>query len=393
MNLLFVTEARFSKCPNGNIFSSDNFNYQLWCRYLDEFEKIYILCRVQRVDYNIEESNFSLSSGKNVIFIEIPYYIGITQFLVSFFNIIYVIFKQIRTFNGSILLRIPGTLGIYSWIFCRIFKKSYSVEVVGDPDDVFTRANFNSYFIKFVRFIFVTFQKYIIKYATCSCFVTRDILQLKYPPLHSKFTTNISNVYLDDDSLINYRKLRSTYQKKTFNLVSIGSLDQLYKSPDVVIKVISNLNSMGLNTYLTWIGDGRYKASMIEFCKELGCEDKIKFIGKVPLDQVFSILDSMDLFVLASRTEGLPRAIIEAMAIGLPCIGTNAGGIPELLPKEYLVDVDNSIGLTELIKSTLTDNLIYEGSSSYSLSESRNYFYSVLKKRRSLFLKMIIKYT
>ena len=49
-------------------------------------------------------------------------------------------------------------------------------------------------------------------------------------------------------------------------------------------------------------------------------------------------LDSIDLFVLASRTEGLPRAMVEAMARGCPAIGSAVGGIPELLQPADLVE-------------------------------------------------------
>lgn len=44
----------------------------------------------------------------------------------------------------------------------------------------------------------------------------------------------------------------------------------------------------------------------------------------------------MDIYIQPSDTEGLPRALLEAMSRGLPCLGTDVGGIPELLDKEFL---------------------------------------------------------
>ena len=66
--------------------------------------------------------------------------------------------------------------------------------------------------------------------------------------------------------------------------------------------------------------------------KAKALRDRVRFRGQLttPVD-VRAELDRADLFVLPSRQEGLPRAMIEAMARALPCIGSSVGGIPELL--------------------------------------------------------------
>ena len=53
-------------------------------------------------------------------------------------------------------------------------------------------------------------------------------------------------------------------------------------------------------------------------------------------EQMFSWLDEMDLYIQPSLQEGLPRAVMEAMSRGLPAIGAQTGGIPELLGEEYI---------------------------------------------------------
>jgi glycosyltransferase involved in cell wall biosynthesis len=72
--------------------------------------------------------------------------------------------------------------------------------------------------------------------------------------------------------------------------------------------------------------------------------DRVAFLGELPgsaaVRQEFL---KADLFILPSASEGLPRVVIEAMAVGLPCIATTVGGTPELLPPEDMVlpgDVD-----------------------------------------------------
>lgn len=67
-------------------------------------------------------------------------------------------------------------------------------------------------------------------------------------------------------------------------------------------------------------------------------------------------LDDADLFILASRSEGLPRAKIEAMARGLPCIGTTVGGIPKLMLTEDMVRTNDPAALAEKIREVVTDS-------------------------------------
>ena len=55
----------------------------------------------------------------------------------------------------------------------------------------------------------------------------------------------------------------------------------------------------------------------------------VHFLGR--RDGIPQLLRAMDVFVLASVAEGMPRVILEAMAAGVPCIGTNVGGVPEIL--------------------------------------------------------------
>ena len=66
-------------------------------------------------------------------------------------------------------------------------------------------------------------------------------------------------------------------------------------------------------------------------------------------------MDQASLFVLPSRTEGLPRALLEAMAHALPCLGSDIGGIPELLAPEDLVPVNNPERLAERTAQRLAD--------------------------------------
>ena len=113
----------------------------------------------------------------------------------------------------------------------------------------------------------------------------------------------------------------------------------------------------------------------------------MKFFGKMTHNEVFEWLDGIDVYVQPSRTEGLPRALVEAMSRGLPCLGSQVGGIPELLEEEFLFsntrrNVDEIVGLLE----SFTRELM-EKQARRNFEESKKYDKAVLDNRRKWFLK------
>lgn len=76
------------------------------------------------------------------------------------------------------------------------------------------------------------------------------------------------------------------------------------------------------------VGDGPERFGLEELCAQLGLCDRVVFIGKVRETQ--EVLEISDLFVLPSETESFGLAALEAMAMGVPVISSNTGGIPEV---------------------------------------------------------------
>lgn len=77
------------------------------------------------------------------------------------------------------------------------------------------------------------------------------------------------------------------------------------------------------------VGDGELKTSLMEQADQLGLNERITFMGRT--DAVADYYRQSDVFVLPSLSEGMPLALLEAMACGLCCIGSDTGGITELM--------------------------------------------------------------
>lgn len=79
--------------------------------------------------------------------------------------------------------------------------------------------------------------------------------------------------------------------------------------------------------YFAWAGKGTLEEHYQQAVHQAGVSDRVKFLGE--LDHITDWLDASDLFILTSESEGLPLAMMEAMAKGLPVIATAVSGIPE----------------------------------------------------------------
>jgi len=126
----------------------------------------------------------------------------------------------------------------------------------------------------------------------------------------------------------------------------------------------------------------------------LGLGERVHFCGHLLSSALVRYeLDRADLFILPSRQEGLPRAMIEAMARSLPCIGSTVGGIPELLPSEDLVPPGDVVALASKIREVVTDSERIARMSARNLETAKEYRDEVLRERRNHFYRYVREMT
>jgi glycosyltransferase involved in cell wall biosynthesis len=177
-------------------------------------------------------------------------------------------------------------------------------------------------------------------------------------------------------------------------LVTVGSLEQLYKGVDVLIRAVALCRSALPRIQLVVVGDGRYRDDLQRLADILGAADCVTFVGTLRQGAaMWRELDRADLFVLPSRTEGLPRAMIEAMARALPCIGTSVGGIPELLPEEDMVPPGDAAVLASKILEVAGDADRRSSMSRRNLDKAKEFEEKILRERRIDFYRHIEQVT
>ncbi len=135
---------------------------------------------------------------------------------------------------------------------------------------------------------------------------------------------------------------------------SVGRLS-IEKGQRFLIEAAKPLMKEYPELQVIFVGDGPLKNELVQFSRRLGIGENVRFLGKVyniPL-----ILSLLDVFVLPSLSEGLPMALLEAMAAKVPVIASNVGDIPQVIRDRregLLVEPKNAGQLTDALSALLS---------------------------------------
>lgn len=131
---------------------------------------------------------------------------------------------------------------------------------------------------------------------------------------------------------------------------------KLQKGHPYLLRAFVEVRKAFPQTRLLLIGGGRLVEEMKDLARKLGLENSVLFLGS--RSDVADLVEASDLFVLPSLHEGLPIALLEAMALGKPVVATRAGGIPEVVTSDslgLLVEPADPKSLARAISSLLAD--------------------------------------
>lgn len=133
------------------------------------------------------------------------------------------------------------------------------------------------------------------------------------------------------------------------------------KGLDLAIRALKKIIPSNPNCSLIVAGKQGQKADadISDLPKKLGIEANVQFLGSVKREDLPCLFSACNLMTLPSREEALGVAILEALAAGLPVVGTNVGGIPEILgdcQHSKLVEPDDPSVLAEAFKEVLSSN-------------------------------------
>lgn len=381
MKLLFVHDHIFYTFE-GAVYSTGGLPAKVWQRYLSVFGSIIVIGRNGgELNSHFEAKNLVKSDCPSVEFELLDNFSSIIKSPVAIFNWISKINGILRDID-HLILRVPSHIALLALILSRRKQFKVVTEVVDCPFDS------NWYHGSIMRRLFspVAFflMRYLVSRSDYSIYVTKYFLQRRYPS--SGITIYCSNV--DIDMTVDYPV--AGLNDDLLLLGIIGTLKGNLKGIQTAIQALPSIIKKHSKVQLRVLGNGD-PSRFIELAKSLGVEKYVFFDGSLPAGpKVMQWIDSLDIYLHPSFKEGLPRSLIEAMSRGKPCIASNVAGIPELIPKKWLIVPGDVLQLSNLIMKISESKKLRLQLGKENIDTSKQYLSKTLNNRRNKFLKLVV---
>ena len=384
MRLLVAPDSSMYKTPDGKYWCPTIYEYSFFERYLQVFDEIVVASRVKLSSYE-EVKGFLRCDGPRMAIVDLPDMHGMSAYIRKLFPFAKASKLAIEGADCAII-RLPSMPASMVLHYYKKQKKKYALEVVVDPEEAYASN-------KIAQVLFTRLLRKQCLEADGVSYVTRDYLQKKYPSYlktnsddGKHFESYYSTIRLKESFFALPKKYEN---RKQFTIIhTANNMNNNVKGHKELLEAVDRVVRQGYDVLVRFVGDGLLRNSFERKMKELGLEKRVTFVGRLSgSNEVRKELLNADFLVFPTKAEGLPRTIIEAMAVGLPCISTPVAGIPELLEAEDMIEPQNIEGFAKRITEFITNPKLMEDKSIRNIAKAREYSEEVLSKRRNAFYK------
>src|SRR5262249_37176331 len=195
------------------------------------------------------------------------------------------------------------------------------------------------------------------------------------------FTSMMNERQAERASAAAHRKAFDFNERRPLRILFIGRLSAA-KNVNSILDAVARLKDHTVRIECEIVGEGPERARLEKYTDELGIHDRVHFAGGVEFDQALNYYEGADALALVSETEGWPKAIAEAMAFGLICIGSNRGLIPMMLGegRGIVIPPGDADALTSALRHILDNADIYKEMSERAAEWAGNYSLEGLKQ-------------
>jgi glycosyltransferase involved in cell wall biosynthesis len=389
MKWVWVHSMRFQR-RSTEVFSEAQIAYRTWQRYLAHCDSLHVVGRGPEAEPSLHAKYIKPCGGPGVTFTLVDGINSPREMLANTGRVQRQLKELISQADG-VIARLPSEHGLMAVAVARKLGKPFAVELVGCAQDaLWFHGDIRG---KIYAPIMVRRVKAAVAAAPFVLYVTREFLQRRYPARHvigrasnveiAGATAAVSDVDVPALSTKETRAENRTDPSMQIGL--IGAFQNEYKGHSTALRALRQVIDLGIPARLRFIGVGGTERWMTEAGK-LGVEGHVSFEGVLPPgDPVMKWLQDLDIYIQPSLTEGLPRALIEAMAAGRAALASRVGGIPELLPNDSLHAPGDWKTLARMLVRAAQDPSWRLEAGQANRLKAREYASDVLQERRSAF--------
>lgn len=381
MQLLYISTFMFHKRGDQTLAlpsCADTF----FEKYLDVFDSVRVLG--EDIKKYLDQSSLIEMLNPNIQVEIIPANTNPKDFKNDF------ILRKILTDEISkaeaILIKPSTRRGMMAIDIAKKCKKPYMIEMTGDIHNALLQNPSR------IRRMYapVLYRQIRSKIKNCEygLYVSNYYLQHKYPINGKMCGCSDANIAKIQPQILEDRieRIDETDLEKRVNLALVGFYQGTGKGVDVAIRALSRLDE---RYHLNILGNGteENRNYWTEYAEKRGVIGRIHFPHPLPSSKdVIEWLKSMDIFILPTRSEGLSRAMLEAMSTALPCIVTDICTMPELVSKEWLHPLGDDKLLAEKIDLMVSDKSQMKKAAKQNFDRAADYESEKLRIKRNNFL-------
>ena len=387
MDLLYLGSYGFRQ-KDGKTYALPGSSDSFFQKFLKVFDKIIVVG--SPLPNSLEDTNLVEMTDTRIRVIILPSNSKPQQFLNDFK--VKPILKKLIDGASAILIKPTTRRGIMATKIATSKNKPFMIDVTGDIH--LSLITTNDWKRKLYAPIIFNQIRRAIKDCRFGLYVTQEYLQSQYPIAGemcgcSDVELNPVEAEVLDERL---KKIEEMKSDGIINISMVGFYHNTRKGIDTAIKALALLPD---NYHLNVLGNGteENRRKWLEFGEALGIFGRIHFPKPLPSTKaVIDWLKTQDINILPSRSEGLVRCVMEAMSVGMPCIGSDSCSMPELHLPECMHPVEDYKKLSELILRYGIDKELMKAHAKRNFEKAKEYAPDILDKRRTAFLERFKSY-
>ena len=386
MKLLYISGYQFIEKEDG-IYSLPAYGNNFWLKYLDVFDSIKVLGI--RVKEYLSSGSLVKITDPRIEVVIIPSNIHPADFKND--KVIKQILEAEIQKAEALLIKPASRKGIMSIKLAEKYNKPYMVELTGDLR--LTLSQHTSLLKRLYGPILHWQITRAMKNAPFGLYVTEKYLQTVYP-IKGKMcgiTDSVIDSIVDEVLVKRLSKIDGRNDVKNIGL--IGSYNGTRKRVDTASNTLSKINDKKYHLNILYNGSKDDRDFWYRFAESLGVKDQLFFPeSRSTTKEVMEWIDTQDVIILPSRSEGLPRCIVESMSRACPCITSNVCGMPELINNRWVHDPESSDTLALMLKEMTENTENLKTAAKENFENSKRFLRYVLAEKRNAFLNEFKKY-